>query len=146
MFHLESDSYEPPHPLILHEMGRRWFDALRGHATRSRVQIRHSAGIHDTLAVVCSERRSTLLIELGRQALESLDLLERVSGFSNEVVSIVVASSDQADLEVPARELGASAFLREPLTGTELARTVTSIVQLQLKWANETRPINPARA
>jgi DNA-binding response OmpR family regulator len=81
---------------------------------------------------------STLVIELGKQPLNSLDIVERVRSFSQGTAIIVVARSDQGYLEMPARELGAIAFVREPLTGSELARTVRSILGLQLKWAEKT--------
>src|SRR5262245_8363353 len=106
------------HMIIVHELGRRWVDALRGHPTTSRIRIRHSASVVDTLAMTSTAHRMTLLVDLGHDPLESLDLLERVGRGCQEVVMIVVARSEQDHLELAARELGAIAFLREPISGT----------------------------
>jgi DNA-binding NarL/FixJ family response regulator len=134
----DADSADRQHLLIVHETGRRWIDMLRGSSIETACSVRHCASIQDTLASAWAAPCSTLLIELGRRSAESLDLLEQLSGLAKELTAIVLARSDQAGLELAARELGASVFLREPLTGTELARTVGSVVRLQLELA-ETR-------
>jgi FixJ family two-component response regulator len=136
-----ADDTDLEHPLIIHELGRRWIDALRSHTMRLRIQVRHSAGVQDTLRIARAARRGTLVVELGQDPLASLDLLERVAGLSLEIATLVVARSDQDYLEVPAREMGAIAFLKEPLTGSELARIVSSIVRLQLNWCARTGSI-----
>jgi DNA-binding response OmpR family regulator len=126
---------ERQHVLAVHESGRRWADILRGGVLGSQIQVRHSVGVRDTLAVVRAESRCTLVLELGRQPLQSLALLEQVAAMGNDYVVIVVARSDQGDFELPARELGATAFIREPLSGAEVASIVRSIVRRQLRRA-----------
>jgi DNA-binding response OmpR family regulator len=122
---------EHTHQLIVYELGRRWVDALRARAHGTGTQIRHCAGSEDTLEVLQKAPVSTLLIELGHDPLSSLDLLERASWCTRDVAIIAVARADQHHLELITRELGAIAFLREPVTGIELSTTVASIAESQ---------------
>jgi DNA-binding response OmpR family regulator len=133
MIESEHNNDDAQHVLVVHEpAGRRWFDALRGLAAQFQSRIRHTVAIADTLSSVRAEKRCTILIDIGRNPLESLDVLEQACRLGPDVVAIVVAQSDQADLELCSRELGACAYLVEPLTGPELAEVVGSIMRLQL--------------
>jgi DNA-binding response OmpR family regulator len=116
MVRLESDT-AGQQLLVVHESGRRWVDVLRSaFAGAARIETRHSVHADDTLASLRGRRFATLLLELGQPPLESLELLQRVHELACDTAPIVVARSDQEDLELFAREFGARAFLREPLT------------------------------
>ena len=120
--------------LVVHEAGRRWIDGLRSRLARLPVRVRHSASARDALEIVRREQRCIVLLELGRRPLDTLDLLEQIGGLPHELTVIVLARSDQADLEIPTRELGAAAFFTEPLTVAELASLVEPIARLQFGW------------
>jgi DNA-binding response OmpR family regulator len=129
MIGFAGESAEPRHVVLVHEAGRRWIDALRGHADGMPIQVRHSTSVQDSLGIARSEPLSAMVVELGQRPLESLQLLETIGCYHSSVVLIVLASSKQRDLALPARELGATAVLHEPLTGTEMACTVVSILR-----------------
>jgi DNA-binding NtrC family response regulator len=132
------DNSESWPQILVHEAGRRWIEGVRSRLARLPVRVRHSAVARDTLEIARHERRCTVLAELGRRPLDTLDLLEQIDGLGRELIVIVVARSDQASLEIPARELGATAFLTEPMTVAELAGFVEPIARVQFGWDKKT--------
>lgn len=124
--------------ILVHEAGRRWIEGVRSRLARLPVRVRHSAVARDTLEIARHERRCIVLAELGRRPLDTLDLLEQIDRLGRELMVIVVARSDQANLEIPAREMGAAVFLTEPLTVAELADLVEPIARVQFGWGKKT--------
>ena len=124
--------------LLVHEAGRRWIDGVRNRLARLPVRVRHSAVARDSLEIARHERRCMVLAELGLRPLDTLELLAGIDRLGRELTVIVVARSDQADLEIPARELGAAVFLTEPLTVAELVDLVEPIVRSQFGWERKT--------
>jgi DNA-binding NtrC family response regulator len=120
--------------LVVHEAGRRWIDGMRSRLAGLPMQVRHSASARDTLAIASQAQRCVVLAELGRHPIETLDLLEQLDGLGRGLTVIVVARSDQSELEIPSRELGAAAFLTEPMTVTELANAVEPVARVQFGW------------
>jgi len=124
--------------LLVHEAGRRWIEGVRSRLARLPVRVHHSAVARETLGIAQHERRCIVLAELGRRPLDTLDLLEQIDRMGRELSVIVVARANQADLEIPARELGAAAFLTEPMTVADLAGLVELIARVQFGWDKRT--------
>jgi DNA-binding response OmpR family regulator len=140
MLGIADDNSENGPQLVVHEAGRRWIEGLRSRLARLPVRVRHSAIARDTLEIARQELRCIVLAELGRRPLDTLDLLQQIDRLGRELAVIVLGRSDQADLEISARELGAAAFLTEPLTAAELASFVEPIVRSQFGWDKTTSP------
>ena len=138
MFGIADEDSEAWPNLVVHEAGRRWIEGVRSHLARLPVRVRHSAVARDTLEIVRQERRCIVLAELGRRPLDTLELLEQIDRLGRELLVIVVARSDQANLEIPARELGEAAFVTEPLTVAELTGLVEPIARVQFGWEKKT--------
>jgi len=121
--------------LVVFEEGRRWVDTVRARLAGLPLRVRHSVAALDALQLLRSERSSVVLAELGLRPIDVLRLIEELGQQSAGHTVLVVARSNHAELELPARELGAGAFLVEPLAAMQVAGFVETV--LRRKWRLE---------
>ena len=102
--------------IIVLERGTRWEAELKREAGAT-LQVRPCRRPADVLRELAMMRGSVVVVDLEVGAAECLRLLARVIEEVLRPQVVVVAAASQADLEWPARELGAVEFLLE--TGLE---------------------------
>ena|SRR2546425_4636784 len=115
--------------VVVHESGRRWIDHVRARMRALPVQVRHSTSTLDCLELVRGRRRTLLLLEFGAQPLTGLELLDQVRSLDPEGTVLVVGRPVAAPVELLTRELGAVAFIREPVAPTEVADLVEHVLR-----------------
>lgn len=113
--------------LVIFERGRRWIDSVRARFAGADVRVRHVALAADCRDAVAAGRRSVVIIELGTRVIESLALVADARRIDSSAVVVVLAASSQGEFELPARELGAIAFVVEPITPREFAELVARV-------------------
>lgn len=113
--------------LVVFEQGRRWIDRLARSLRGRDVQVRHTATSSDCIARV--ERGCVgLIVVLGNRPAVGVELVVRAAeALGRRVPIAVIASVDQAELEMEVRDLGASLFLAEPFPDTDLNRVIARI-------------------
>ncbi len=113
--------------LVVFEQGRRWIDRLTRSLRARDIQPRHTATPGDCLARVGSGCVG-LLVVLGSRPAIAVQLIASATELPRRRVPIVViASADQANLEMGVRELGAALFLVEPFPDSHLDGVIRRI-------------------
>jgi len=102
-----------------------WVPELKRRFEQTRVHVQGCRSPRDVRDAVSAGADVVVLVFHQREA-ACLELLGSLATGPAAPHVIAVASQDNADLEWPARELGAVVFLREHISGEEMARLCTA--------------------
>lgn len=108
--------------IVVLEKRPRWEAALKRTLTDPAIRVRGCRSAADALTRLTEMPGSVLVIDLQAGAADALRLTETVDRRSLTAGTLIVASTAEAELEWPFREVGARDFVSESLRGTELAR------------------------
>ena len=123
---------ELPRVLVL-ESGRRWIGHVRSKLGRFPVRVHHCTTGPECVALLGSHPKSTLLIQLGANPWATLELLEELNGIAAGAITVLLAQPGQWPYEMAARELGAAAFLYEPVGADVVIGLVQRALRQQLE-------------
>lgn len=107
--------------VIVFERRPCWESELKRRLPVAETLVRPCRSAADTQHLACAMPGSVVVVDLAVGAEAGLPLLERLLVDRTPVAIIVIAAESHRDLEWPARELGASAFLAADVSGDELA-------------------------
>jgi ActR/RegA family two-component response regulator len=110
-----------PAVLVL-EKTPRWESELKRRIAGPDLLVRPCRSAADVLNLCQQVPGSVVVIDFTAGAADGLRLLERLDRQRRHALRIVVATTAQLDLEWPARELGAAAFVTDTIGGAALAR------------------------
>lgn len=113
--------------VIVLELRPRWESALKRNIADSGIRIRGCRKSKDALDLLEQMRGSLLILDLATGRGDALRLTETASRRSLAAGILVIATSGDADLEWPFRELGAHAFLSDSLRGEALAQVCSRL-------------------
>jgi DNA-binding NarL/FixJ family response regulator len=103
------------------EKAPRWESELKRRLAGREMLVRPCRSPSDVIALCRQSPGSAVVIDFTGGADDGLRLLEALDRQARNISAIVIAARDQADLEWPARELGAAAFVNETIGGAALA-------------------------
>lgn len=106
--------------ILIFERQPRWTPELQRQMTDQDIRIRPCHSPRELSRVLVDYSKAVIILDLAAGAGECLQFLRSTKRNEN-VTSVVIASSDDQDLEWPARELGVTAFLIDPVSGDDLA-------------------------
>jgi hypothetical protein len=107
--------------LIVFEKAPRWESELKRRFAASEVLVRPCRDVPDALALCRQARGSVVVAELCDRPADVLRLLESLWRKRVEAAPVVIAPTELADLEWPARESGAAAFVTDRVGGAALS-------------------------
>lgn len=107
--------------LLIFERRPRWVPELERQFLGQNVRVRGCRSIKDLLDRFHSSPKCLVILDLEADPDGCLDALARLMAHSLSPTILVVASERYRELEWAIRELGATAFLEEPLPGDEMA-------------------------
>ncbi len=86
------------------------------------VRVRSCASARELSSVLADDPRAVVVLDLAAGTGECLQFLRSLPDVEGTPAIVAIASPETKDLEWPARELGASAFLVDPVSGDDLAQ------------------------
>jgi DNA-binding NtrC family response regulator len=107
--------------ILVLEKTPRWESALKRRIAGPNLLVRPCRSTADILTLCRQVPGSIVVIDFSAGAADGLRLLETLDRRRLHALPIVVASTAQPDLEWPARELGAAAFITDTIGGGALA-------------------------
>ena len=107
--------------LLIFERRPRWVPELERQFLGQDVRVRGCRSVKDVLKHCTPLANCVVILDLAAQPEDCLKTLERLMARSPSPTILVVASAMDRELEWPVRELGATAFLEEPIPGDEMA-------------------------
>jgi DNA-binding NtrC family response regulator len=107
--------------LLIFERRPRWVPEMERQFLGQNVRVRGCRSVKDLLDRFHSSPKCLAILDLEADPEGCLNSLARLMAHSPLPTILVVASERYRDLEWPVRELGATAFLEEPLTGDKMA-------------------------
>jgi DNA-binding NtrC family response regulator len=110
-----------PAMLVL-ERSPRWESELKRRLAGLRLLVRPCRSAADVVGLCRQIPGSVVVIDFSAGPADGLRLLESLHCLRKGVVPVVIAARALAELEWPARELGAVAFLADTTGGAALAR------------------------
>lgn len=102
--------------IVIYEKNRRWESILKRSFLRTRIQVRPCRLPAQLLDVLGAMPGSVAVIDLSAGAAQGLRLITQIGWRHPQCRTLVVAPASLADLEWPAREFGAAAFLSDSIT------------------------------
>ncbi len=107
--------------LLVFERRPRWVPELQRQFLGQEVRVRGCRSLKDVEELLADSPRSAAILELDADPGPALRTLARLMARSPSPTILVVASPEYRELEWSVRELGAVAFLVEPIPGDEMA-------------------------
>jgi DNA-binding NtrC family response regulator len=107
--------------LLIFERRPRWVPELERQFFGQDVRVRGCRSLKDVLERLASPADCVVVLDLEAAPAECLQTLGRLMTRSPSPTILVLASEAYRELEWPIRELGATAFLEEPVPGDEMA-------------------------
>ena len=109
-----------PAVLVL-ERSPRWESELKRRLSGPHVRVRPCRSAADVLRLCRQMPGSMVVVDFAAGPAEGLRLLEAVDCLRLEIAPVVIAPRTLAELEWPARELGAADFVADTIGGDALA-------------------------
>lgn len=106
--------------IVIYEKTRRWEAILKRHFAGTNLQVRPCRLPAQTLEILTTMPGSVAVIDLNAGAAQGLRLICQIALRHPQCRVIALAPVALADLEWPAREFGASAFLLESISDASL--------------------------
>lgn len=125
--------------ILVYEKRPRWEAELKRSLVGRGWQIRGCRTTGSALSLLTTMPHGVLVTDLAAGPAECLHLLEQVLRRRLPAAAIVISPAIDADLEWPARELGALDFLRE----TEASRALAPLCQRQLELLAQMTAASP---
>ncbi|MGE5192089.1 MAG: hypothetical protein ACM3U2_06260 [Deltaproteobacteria bacterium] len=110
-----------PAVLVL-ERSPRWESELKRRISGPQLLVRPCRSAADVLRLCRQMPSSVVVIDLAAGPADGLRLLEALDRLCAGIVTLVIATRALAELEWPARELGAADFVADTIGGAALAR------------------------
>jgi DNA-binding NtrC family response regulator len=107
--------------LLIFERRPRWVPELERQFLGQDVRVRGCRSLKDVLEHCNASANCVVILDLEAAPEEVLKTLARLMARSPSRTILIVASAAFRELEWPLRELGATAFLEEPIPGDEMA-------------------------
>lgn len=107
--------------LLIFERRPRWVPELERQFFGQDVRVRGCSSLQNLQELLNQSAGGVAILELDAAPAECLRTLARLMTRSPSPTILVVASSAYRELEWSVRELGATAFLEEPIAGDEMA-------------------------
>lgn len=111
-----------PPAILVYEKKPRWEAELKRRFSGSRGLVRPCRSVSDVLTLAAAMPGSILVLDFDSGIVDCLRILEQALVRRLTTWAIVLADRPTADLEWPARELGARGFLKSPISGDDLAQ------------------------
>ena len=108
--------------IIIYEKQTRWEAELKRQFPDAEPRVRPCRRAADIPALMASMPDSVLILDLDSGPAECLRLIGKVAETVPQPPVVVLAAASLADLEWPARELGAVEFTANSISGAALAR------------------------
>ena len=107
--------------LVIYERRPRWVPELQRQFLGQDIRVRAASTLRDWEQLLLQSPQAVGLIELDAAPSQCLECLSRLMTRHPGPTVIVITSAELRELEWPIRELGATLFLEEPLSGEEMA-------------------------
>ena len=112
----------PAPEIVVHEKRPRWAPELQRQFVGEEVRVRGCRSLADAVPRAADAAPRVVVLDLEAAPAETLHFLGHWGPKARRWPVVVIGSTRTADLEWPARELGALAFLPEEVSGEDLAR------------------------
>lgn len=108
--------------IVIYEKTRRWEAILKRFFLGTQIQVRSCRLPSEMLQLLAAMPGSVAVIDLKAGSEQGLRLLTQIGWRQPRSQVLVIAPASLADLEWPAREFGAAAFLPDTIAGSDLGR------------------------
>jgi ActR/RegA family two-component response regulator len=127
--------------LFVLEKSPRWESELKRRMAGRQLLVRPCRSTSDVIALCRQSPGSAVVIDVTGGAADGLRLVEALDRRARNVSAIVIAAREQAELEWPARELGAKAFVSDTIGGAALATLCRRMFVVPASGASSAPPV-----